>query len=246
MNWNEEFFRTFWPRVASAVTAHRAGRNAAQDVRALVRLLRLRRGARILNVPCGYGRHAVELARRGFRVTGVDISSILLAQARQAAAESGIRVEVRRGDMRRLAYRRRFDAVLNLFTSFGYFGDADDLRVLKRFHRALRPGGRLVLHLINRDWVVRHYRPRARARMGDYVVTERAKLDIPTSVITTHWKVERGRRVWRSTSRIRIYSGHELVAMLEAAGFRDVRCMADFRGGPLTLDSRWQVLVARR
>lgn len=243
---NQDFFRRFWPRVAARVTSHRAGGTAAEDVRSLIRLLRVRRGARILDVPCGYGRHAVELARRGFSVTGVDISSALLAQARKTAGQAGVRVEFRRGDMRRLAYRRQFDAVLNLFTSFGYFGDADDLRVLRNFHRALRPRGWLVLHLINRDWLVRHYQPHARSRMGDFVVTERSRLDLATSLVITGWTVERGGRVWRNQSRLRVYSCHELLGMLKEAGFRDARGFADLRGKPLTLDSRWQVLLARR
>ncbi|MBI4462519.1 MAG: class I SAM-dependent methyltransferase [Acidobacteria bacterium] len=243
---NENFFRTFWPRVAASVTSHRAGRTAVEDVRSLIRLLRLRRGARILDVPCGYGRHAVELARRRFDVTGVDISPALLAQARQAAAAAGVRAEFRRGDMRRLAYRRRFDAVLNLFTSFGYFGDAGDLRVLRNFHSALRPDGWLVLHLINRDWLVRHYQPYARSRMSEFVVTERSRLDLATSLVITDWTVERGRRVWRNRSRLRVYSCHELLGMLKEVGFRDTRCLGDLRGKPLTLDSRWQVLLARR
>ena len=160
MSWNDRFFRTFWPQVGPAFTANRAQTN--QEIRSLIRLVRLPAGARILDVPCGFGRHAVALARRGFRVTGVDISSDLLAQARETAASKGVSVEFRQADMRRMAYRQRFDAVLNLFTSFGYYGDTEDLQVLKGFHRALRPGGWLVLDVLNRDWLVRHFEPRER------------------------------------------------------------------------------------
>jgi SAM-dependent methyltransferase len=221
------------------------------EVRSLVRLLRLRPGARILDVPCGYGRHAVELARRGFRVTGIDISAALLAQARRAAADLGVEVEFRRGDMRRLGYRRRFDAVLNLFTSFGYFGDAGDLQVLRRFRRALRParagepGGWLVLHLINRDWVMRHYRPGSRSRMGRFVVSEESAFDFATSVVTTRWSARRGRRVFRGTSRLRMYSCHELTRMLKSAGFSRAQAFGDFAGKPLSHDCRWMTLVAQ-
>lgn len=139
MPWNERFFRRFWPVAGPAITAHTY--ESDREVESILRLLRLRPRARILDVPCGYGRHAVELARRGFQVTGVDISPKLLAQAREAARTRGVAAEFRRGDMRRLRYRQRFDAVLNLFTSFGYFGDREDLEVLKGFRRALRPGG---------------------------------------------------------------------------------------------------------
>jgi len=248
---NHQFFRTFWPRVAPDVTAARPGMRTKAEVRFLVRLLRLRPGARILDVPCGYGRHAVELACRSFRVTGIDISAALLAQARHAAADLGVEVEFRRGDMRRLGYRRQFDAVLNLFTSFGYFGDAADLQVLRRFRRALRParagepGGWLVLHLINRDWVVRRYRPGSRSRKGRFVVSEESAFDFATSVITTHWTARRGRQVFRGTSRLRMYCCHELMGMLRQVGFSRIQVFGDFSGKPLSLDCRWMTLTAR-
>lgn len=245
MGWDQEFFRRFWPLVGSAVTAHRGG-SEKKDVKSLLRRLRLRPGVRILDVPCGFGRHSIELAQRGFRVTGVDISPALLAQAHRRAAANGVTVDFRRGDMRRLSYRGQFDVVLNLFTSFGYFGDAPDQQVLERFRRALRPGGWLVIHLINRDWVMRHYRPQQRSRMGPYVVTEEGTFDLSSSVITTDWRAERGQQVWHGTSRLRLYSCHELLAMLKQAGFSQVKLLGDMRGRPLTLASRWMVLVARR
>lgn len=246
MSWNEEFFRTFWPRVGPAVTAHRVETNAVEDVRSLLRLLQLRRGARILDVPCGYGRHAIELARRGFRVTGVDISSELLARARRAARANRVEAEFRRGDMRRLTYRGQFDAVLNLFTSFGYFGDAADLRVLERFRRALRPGGWVVLHLVNREWLVRNYQPRWQVRMGDYIVSQKRRMDFATGIHIADWEARQGRRVWCGRTRMRLYACHELVRMAKQAGFSRVRFFGDLRGRPLTVDSRWLVLLARR
>src|SRR5262249_22839496 len=144
-----------------------------QEIRGLLQLMPFWPGARILDVPCGFGRHSIELARRGFRVTGVDISPKLLRTARRNAAVRGVQVEFRRADMRELAYRNRFDAVLNLFTSFGYFGDVGDLWFLRTLRRALRPGGWLILHLINRDWVVRNFRSRERARLGHYSLARR-------------------------------------------------------------------------
>ena len=139
MSWNDRFFRTFWPQVGPAFTANRAQTN--QEIRSLIRLVRLPAGARILDVPCGFGRHAVALARRGFRVTGVDISSDLLAQARETAASKGVSVEFRQADMRRMAYRQRFDAVLNLFTSLATTGMPKTCRCSKVFIVPCGPSG---------------------------------------------------------------------------------------------------------
>lgn len=244
MLWNQRFFRRFWPVVGPAITEQYA--ETDREVRSLLRMLRLRPGARLLDVPCGYGLHAVALARRGFCVTGVDISPELLARARKMAAARAVAVEFRRGDMRRLAYRQRFDVVLNLFSSFGYFGDDGDLRVLRKFRRALRPGGRLVLDLVHRDWLRRHFQPRGRARMGEYVVTEKRLLDFRTNILTLAWTARRGRRVQRGTVSLRVYSGDELARMLKQALFSKVKVWGDWGRQPPDRNSRRLVLVAQR
>lgn len=261
---NDRFFREVWPAIGPAVTRHRAGRDA--DVLPLLRRLRVRRGARVLDVPCGFGRHAILLARRGYRVTGVDFGPELLAQARDEAQRKGATVDFRRGDMRRLRFRAQFDLLLNLFTSFGYYGDAGDQRVLESFHRALKPGGKLALHVINRDFIVRHYKPLDRVRLPGFRLEQRGRLDFATSTIHTQWIVR-----WNSTAaarrllgpkgknarslkaaprrgwtHLRVYSGHELLRMLERAGFRRVQAFGGFRGEPVSFDRRWLLVIGQR
>lgn len=311
MRHNNRFFQHIWPVIAEQVTRHRAGPDA--DILPLVRRLRMRRGARVLDVPCGFGRHALVLARCGYRVTGVDISPELLAQARAvcSGASQGLRrgivahlpgatkrsrpprvPEFIRGDMRRLRFRGQFDLVLNLFTSFGYFGDRGDQRVLDSFYRALRPGGRAVVHVINRDYIVRHYRPRSVSRLKDFRLDERVAMDWATSTIRTEWTVRfqwgslqaaRGERrldistmskkqaravagaartrrpfgipprgelkavpLVRGVTHLRIYSCHELKAMMQRAGFRRVQAFGGFRGEPVSMDRRFLLLVGQR
>jgi ubiquinone/menaquinone biosynthesis C-methylase UbiE len=108
-----------------------------------VRALGLRRGERILDVPCGFGRHARMLAARGMEVVGVDLSAAMLAEARRGRRSARPRFE--RGDMRRLACRDEFDAVICMFTSFGYFGDRENRGVLRRMARVLKSGGRVLI-----------------------------------------------------------------------------------------------------
>ncbi|MBI2955884.1 MAG: class I SAM-dependent methyltransferase [Acidobacteria bacterium] len=239
------FFQTLWPVVAADVTTRFAA-DARVDVASLLRWLRLPPRARILDIPCGYGRHSLELARRGFQVTGVDISARLLAQARRQAASEGLHIEFRRADMRQLRYRRRLDLVLNLFTSFGYFGEAADVQVLKTFHRSLRPGGRLVVDVINRDWAIRHMPPKSRVRLGRIALTQTRHFDFGSSTAVEVWLAQQGRSRWQSAIRYRLYSGHELVGLAEAAGFRRAQVFGGLRGQPLTWKSRRLVLLARR
>ena len=140
-----EWFTTFFD--AAYVAQLREEKPPAQtrrEVDFLLRALRPAPGARILDVPCGYGRHASALARRGFRVVGVDLSRAMIAEARRRFAE-GPRLAFVRADMRRIAFRGEFDAVVNLYTSFGYFTPAQNQAVLRRLARALRPGGTLLV-----------------------------------------------------------------------------------------------------
>ena len=145
MSRRREWFQGFFD--ASYVAQLREEKPPAQtrrEVDFVLKALALEPGARILDVPCGYGRHAASLARRGFRVTAVDLSRAMIAEARRRFTE-GPRLAFVRRDMRRLAYRAEFDAVVNLYTSFGYFTAAENRAALRRLARALRPGGRLLI-----------------------------------------------------------------------------------------------------
>ncbi len=144
-DWIKSFFREeiFTPGSPEANAA------AADEVRFLWKALRLKKGSRVLDVACGTGRHALRLARRGADVTGMDITTAYLRDARRAA-KSVPGVRFIRGDMRRLPYKAEFDAAINLWTSFGYFEDpTDDLRTLRAVARALKPGGLFLIDLIN-------------------------------------------------------------------------------------------------
>ena len=120
-----------------------------EEVEKIAGLLELDAGAEILDCPCGHGRISNGLAERGFRVTGIDASETFLQRARVDAQSLGVDVDYVHGDMRDLPWRERFDALVNWFTSFGYFSDEQNKAVLRQFHDALRPGGRLVLETQN-------------------------------------------------------------------------------------------------
>jgi SAM-dependent methyltransferase len=225
---------------------------AAQDAELVARLLGLSGGEDVLDAPCGHGRISNLLAARGCRVVGVDNSARFLALAEADARRRGVEAatEYRLGDLRELAFEAGFDAALNWFTSFGYFDDAGNHRMLEGFARALRPGGRLVVELLNRDVVVRRIPPGDDAALvllerGDDLLVDRTRLDAATGRTETERIVVLGGRVRRLTMSVRAPTLPELRDMLLAAGFASVEAF-DERGEPFTSAARRLVVVARR
>jgi SAM-dependent methyltransferase len=240
----DAFFSDFYLRAYAS-----AERDAEAETQALAaaRLSGCPEGGELLDVPCGFGRHCVPLARAGFRVTGVDRSGALLEEARRRAG--GERwPKFAQADYRELPLKaERFDAALNLFTSLGYLGDEEDVRVLAEIRRVLKPGGRLVLETEHRDRAVRRWSDTDWRLMGEgRVLLEQRTFDPADGVAqTTQTLVEPdGRRESRTWSA-RVYSATELLALVRAAGFSEVKAWGGFEHEPLSVDSRL-VIVARR
>lgn len=206
-------------------------------------------GAAVLDLACGTGRHALEFARRGFRVTGVDRTVRYLETARRGARDEGLDVEFVQADMRRVTGHGEFDIVLSLFSSLGYFEDADDdLRVLRNAHRSLKPGGRFLLELMGKEVLARDFRPRGwyrRTNAPEYLLEERSIRD-GWGWIENHWIVIRATGPKAFTFRMRLYSGAELDTALRAAGFADVRLHGGFEGIPYDHTATRLVAVATK
>lgn len=201
----------------------------------------------VLDVPCGFGRHSVPLARANYRVVGVDRSGSLLAEAeRRAGGERWPKLV--RADYRELPFAAEsFDAAVNLFTSLGYLGDEEDTGVLAEIRRVLRPGGRLVLETMHRDLLVRSFREQDWRLLGEgRLLLEQRTFDARSGVAqTTQTLIDNtGRRDSRSFS-VRVYTATELVAMLSRAGFAESKCYGDLEGAAFATDTRLTI-VARR
>ena len=130
-----------------------------KEARVIAKLLGLHKGDKVLDLCCGTGRHAVPLARRGVEVLGIDATPAYLAEARKNAKGSGAKFLL--GDMRKLPMTREFDAVINMWTSFGYFTDPqDDRKAMRAIAGALKPGGVFLIDIVNADYLRRHAQPR--------------------------------------------------------------------------------------
>ncbi len=245
--WYDGFFGADYLRIFSPVLPDE---RTAAEVNAVVERLGLEPGARLLDLCCGQGRHAVPLARLGYRVTGLDLSRRLLERAAGLAAGQGQQVGLVEGDMRRLPFAdASFDAVLNLFNAFGYLeDDAQDELVLAEVARVLRPGGRFLQELANREALVRGWHDSEVVRTdGGLVVLQERTLDLRASRDLTSYTLLHpdGRRTTLEHA-IRLYTLTELAAMLERAGLELLEVAGDLDGNPLELDSPFLVTLSGR
>jgi SAM-dependent methyltransferase len=245
--WYKGFFGADYLRIFSPVVPEE---RTAAEVNAVVDRLGLPPGARLLDLCCGPGRHAVPLALLGYRVTGLDLSRRLLARAAGLAGGQGERVGLVEADMRRLPFAdASFDAVLNLFNAFGYLeDDAQDELVLGEVARVLGPGGRFLQELANREALIRGWHDSDVVRTdGGLVVLQERTLDLRTSRDLVSYTVLHpdGRRTTLEHA-IRLYTLTELEAMLGRAGLKLLEVSGDLGGGPLELDSSFLVTLSGR
>ncbi len=243
-DWWQNFFDDNWKRLGfDSITAEQTGKEA--DF--LVSALELKPDDKVLDLACGVGRHSLELARRGFRhVTGLDFTQAYLKEAILKARDGDLKVEFVQGDMKDLPFAdESFDAVFNFFTSFGYFeNESDNEKTAREVSRVLKPGGRFLLDVINRDWIVRNFQARGWSEYnGEYLLEER-ELDLATSRNNCTWTYLTKRGTTRREVNIRMYSLHELRAMFERAGLELKEAWGTLDKEPLTLNHSRQKLLA--
>jgi SAM-dependent methyltransferase len=245
MGWfeNEDFWREFYPFMFSD-ERFAATPDEVTRILALIQCT----GGSVLDLCCGPGRHSVELARRGFQVTGVDRSPFLLAKARELAAASGASVEWVEQDMRNFARPATFDLALSLFTSFGYFEDEqDDLRVLRNIHQSLKENGVMIIEVLGKERLARVWKDTMCNELADgSLIFQRPQIHDDWTRIRSEWTLVKDARSRTFTFEHTIYSGRELKDRLMNCGFKQVQLFGDIQGSPYGLDAQRLIAVARK
>jgi SAM-dependent methyltransferase len=206
-------------------------------------------GAQVLDLGCGYGRHAMELAARGFHVVGLDLSTPLLVRGGEEAHRRGLTINFVRGDMRELDFENQFDAAYCLFSTFGYFDDETNKKTLQNVARALRPHGKVLVEILNRDYVIQDLPTRVWWEGDGCVVLEEVELNYFSSRIQVNRSVvfDDGRQLEQEIS-VRAYSLHEVGKLMHAAGFRVLEVSGGYqmRGRFFGNQSRHIIVLAER
>lgn len=242
-DWHRDFFTGLWLDVQRDSFDAEETRELVDAVQEAVQLLP---PARILDVPCGEGRIAIELASRGFTVIGIDRSEALLAMARRAADERGVEVDFRTGDMWELPSLDGFDAAVCLWSSLGYATDEDDARMLARLCESLAEGGSLLLetHVVESllpQWEATQWR-----WAGEVAVGESRRFDHESGRVLTDWMLAGPDQRQTRSSSIRIYTYRELVALVRGAGFDEIEAFGSPDLEPFELGASRLLLLARK
>lgn len=219
------------------------------EVQFLIRTLNLRPGMHVLDLACGHGRHAIELAKFGCRIVGQDLNDFFLQQAKKNARKANVTIEWIRHDMREIAFDSGFDAVINMFTAFGYLeSDAEDQKVLQQVSKALNPKGQFLIDVINREWLMRNYGTHSEEDFpdGSHINIDR-QYDFATG--RNH---EQRVRTWPNskTKKVqlihRLYALHELAAMCHKEGLAYKTAFGDYDSSLLSFDSQRCIMLTTK
>jgi SAM-dependent methyltransferase len=201
---------------------------------------------KILDLVCGFGRHANRLAALGYSVTGIDQSADFLNLARKHASDMNVDVNYLQADMRQIEFVEEFDAVIMMFTTFSYFNDDDNFRVLENIVRALKPGGTLGFDIPNRDVTLKTLLPAVVVEKNDDLMINRNSFDM----LSGRWHNQRivirnGVRKDKPFS-IRLYNPTEIGELVKRAGMEVLHLYGDWNGQQLSAEPRGIVVLAQK
>lgn len=203
-------------------------------------------GMRVLDIGCGHGRHALEFARRGLSVVGIDRMAGFLEMAKRDAAIEELDVRFELGDARELEGEGHFDRVLCLFDAFGLHTDEENLDVLRRIARVLKPGGRVCIDVRNRDWMLRALLPVTVMQKGADLMIDRHVFDPISGRLVDYRLMVRDGKTKEARFSVRLYHFAELRALLAQAGLLVTEAFGTWEGEPIGLQHNRMILMCEK
>ncbi|MBS1519152.1 MAG: class I SAM-dependent methyltransferase [Bacteroidetes bacterium] len=226
------FKKWFSNRLYLELYSHRNEEEAGHMIDLIQRNLDIRTGSKVLDVACGAGRHSLQLAKRGFSVTGFDLSEFLISEAEKSfteAKENDLRLKFLIKDMRKFNFRNSFDLAVNIFTSFGYFNnDEENFRVIENVSNSLKKGGYFVFDFINSGYIIQNIVPRSRNKIGNATVVQKRR--IKEGYIIKDIEIHKGKKITRFNEILRLYSKQELIKCFKSHNFKIKSLFGDYYG----------------
>lgn len=220
---------------------------AKEEMGKVVALTELSPGASVLDLCCGIGRCSLELARRGFNVTGVDRTTSYLTEARKQAEQEDLDVEFIRDDMRKFIRPESFDCVISMFTSWTYFENPDeDKQVILNAYSSLKPGGKLLIQTHGKETLARIFQERGWNERDGVIWLQEREVRNNWSWMWNRWILLKGNERIEGEITHRVYAGSEIVNLLTDCGFSKVELFGDLDGNPYDQNARHLITVGHK
>ena len=220
--------------IKTTLNAPKYKKKAKEEVKFLINLLQLNRKTHsILDIPCGTGRHCLPFGEKGFKITGVDLNDLCVKTAKYNC-QKNTNITIKKGNMLKLKWAKgKFDLVINMYTSFGYFStERENKLVLKGLQAALKPKGHIVIHIINRDWLSKIFQPVEWSESPTLFWLTGRKYNPKTKHIeawTTYLHKKTGKG-GRSYHRLRLYSMTEMKKLMKKSGLVKIKVFGNTIG----------------
>ncbi|MCP4611536.1 MAG: methyltransferase domain-containing protein [Planctomycetes bacterium] len=237
----------FWKAILPLLFNSERMQSAGQEVEQIVSLLKLEPDVSICDLCCGPGRHSLEFGRLGYCVTGVDRTGLYIEHAKKKANEQGQNIRFVQDDMRSFCEPSAFDAVINIFTSFGYFEEAaDDRRVLDNVYKSLKEGGKFLIDIMGKEVLSRIFQEKRWFEEDNVIVLEESKLSEDWSSVECRWIVIKDSERDEFRFTLRLYSAARLSELLKSCGFGKVEIYGDLSGSPYDQTAKRLIVVAHK
>ena len=243
----KEWFEEWFDETYLEVYQHRNEEEAKKALEFVIKALELASQDKILDLCCGAGRHSLALANAGFEnVLGVDLSSILIAKAKEEAEKNNLKINFEICDMRHLPYKNEFDVVLSFFTSFGYFeNDSENETVISSISQVLKPGGKVFMDHINSEFQTKNLVPYSERELEGMKIIEKRKIeDSRVKKDITIIKDDGNEKTYSES--VRLYSPEELENMFGKYDIRIYEKFGNYDGTPFTPNSLRMILIGKR
>lgn len=244
MSWYDEFFKEDYLQVyVPFLTEERT----KAEVNFIVEVLNLPVGSKILDLACGFGRHTIPLAKKGYDMTGLDYTEKFIRMAEEKARKENLQIEFLVGDMRKIPFENHFVGIISYFTSFGFFSDEENFEVLKVVSKALKKEGKFLLEIMNRDILVKNFQAKDWERLEDgTLVLEERNWDLKTGKIKNYTTIldKKGER--KRWFEVRLYTLEELNYLLEKVGLKIIETYGRKDKTPYLVDSPRLIVISQK
>jgi len=209
-----------------------------EQVSMLETLLELKPSDKVLDLFCGKGRHAIPLARKGFQVTAVDLVPEYIETIQNISEMEKLNINTIVRDARTINFEKEFNKAYLMFTSFGYFSDAENLELLHTIHKSLKKSGLLLIDIENRDYIVKHFiHEKWREKDFGFLLERHKFFPLPSRQHTKRILVMKDGTTKESFRDLRLYSAHEIITLAKSANLELVKIVGDYDSRPFQINS---------